>query len=119
MKGEISPGAGAVEEEFDHGVSCVFGASLDSGIALLAPRNGAPFRQLPGLVAEHVLSRFVVQRLLLEFADRQPRLHLRSEEHTSELQSPCNLVCRLLLEKKKKIINISCNGSRYETTTDR
>src|SRR3989454_4113091 len=28
--------------------------------------------------------------------------HVRSEEHTSELQSPCNLVCRLLLEKKKK-----------------
>src|SRR2546426_1438800 len=28
----------------------------------------------------------------------------RSEEHTSELQSPCNLVCRLLLEKKKKVI---------------
>src|SRR5256885_6573112 len=38
---------------------------------------------------------------------RQPRVvHAldpgRSEEHTSELQSPCNLVCRLLLEKKKK-----------------
>src|SRR5256885_2416406 len=32
-------------------------------------------------------------------ADRS--LPLRSEEHTSELQSPCNLVCRLLLEKKK------------------
>src|SRR3989454_5832588 len=30
----------------------------------------------------------------------RPRVH-RSEEHTSELQSPCNLVCRLLLEKKK------------------
>src|SRR2546426_5944527 len=29
------------------------------------------------------------------------RLRQRSEEHTSELQSPCNLVCRLLLEKKK------------------
>src|SRR6266850_7312185 len=29
---------------------------------------------------------------------------MRSEEHTSELQSPCNLVCRLLLEKKKKFI---------------
>src|SRR5256885_10707696 len=28
---------------------------------------------------------------------------IRSEEHTSELQSPCNLVCRLLLEKKKNI----------------
>src|SRR5688500_20284949 len=30
----------------------------------------------------------------------------RSEEHTSELQSPCNLVCRLLLEKKKKLSNL-------------
>src|SRR5256885_7249992 len=29
-------------------------------------------------------------------------IKLRSEEHTSELQSPCNLVCRLLLEKKKR-----------------
>src|SRR5256885_12593948 len=28
----------------------------------------------------------------------------RSEEHTSELQSPCNLVCRLLLEKKKELL---------------
>src|SRR2546426_2616725 len=34
--------------------------------------------------------------------ERRLRLaELRSEEHTSELQSPCNLVCRLLLEKKK------------------
>src|ERR1022692_1186823 len=33
-------------------------------------------------------------------------LLLRSEEHTSELQSPCNLVCRLLLEKKKKKITV-------------
>src|SRR5256885_12812285 len=31
-----------------------------------------------------------------------PRPRARSEEHTAELQSPCNLVCRLLLEKKKK-----------------
>src|SRR5256885_12280014 len=31
----------------------------------------------------------------------------RSEEHTSELQSPCNLVCRLLLEKKKTELNTS------------
>src|SRR5256885_10626967 len=36
--------------------------------------------------------------------DTEPRKALRSEEHTSELQSPCNLVCRLLLEKKKKKI---------------
>src|SRR5256885_10850614 len=31
---------------------------------------------------------------------------LRSEEHTSELQSPCNLVCRLLLEKKKETLHL-------------
>src|SRR5256885_13197324 len=36
---------------------------------------------------------------------------VRSEEHTSELQSPCNLVCRLLLEKKKK------DDSRTSTST--
>src|SRR5258708_22422905 len=34
------------------------------------------------------------------------REHLRSEEHTSELQSPDHLVCRLLLEKKKKLNEI-------------
>src|SRR5256885_3936670 len=33
-------------------------------------------------------------------------LRLRSEEHTSELQSPCNLVCRLLLEKKKQFTHV-------------
>src|SRR2546426_8700398 len=32
---------------------------------------------------------------------------MRSEEHTSELQSPCNLVCRLLLEKKKRHVTVS------------
>src|SRR5256885_11959080 len=37
--------------------------------------------------------------LILNFKRTEPAL--RSEEHTSELQSPCNLVCRLLLEKKK------------------
>src|SRR5256885_14733784 len=37
-----------------------------------------------------------------QLARRARRGDARSEEHTSELQSPCNLVCRLLLEKKKK-----------------
>src|SRR5256885_12171074 len=47
-----------------------------------------------------------VLRTLQQTGDRQKMLAahsaLRSEEHTSELQSPCNLVCRLLLEKKKQ-----------------
>src|SRR5256885_12732336 len=46
----------------------------------------------------------------------------RSEEHTSELQSPCNLVCRLLLEKKKKqnyhcIIRISYSKQLHPLDT--
>src|SRR2546426_7901889 len=40
---------------------------------------------------------------------------VRSEEHTSELQSPCNLVCRLLLEKKKN--TISTLTRRHPTTS--
>src|SRR5688500_19421628 len=43
----------------------------------------------------------------------------RSEEHTSELQSPCNLVCRLLLEKKKKHrrITVISDYASVETAT--
>src|SRR5256885_11230876 len=37
------------------------------------------------------------------FTHGDKKIRTRSEEHTSELQSPCNLVCRLLLEKKTKI----------------
>src|SRR5256885_6628824 len=59
------------------------------------------------------LFRSLVRIFTLSFSARAPLARsaaspflssssLRSEEHTSELQSPCNLVCRLLLEKKKK-----------------
>src|SRR5256885_10569485 len=43
--------------------------------------------------------------------DIAPQYVFRSEEHTSELQSPCNLVCRLLLEKKKKdvLLRVWCD----------
>src|SRR5256885_10955540 len=43
----------------------------------------------------------------------------RSEEHTSELQSPCNLVCRLLLEKKKKHIRSICLRIRSLASSSR
>src|SRR2546426_1436570 len=54
-----------------------------------------------GYVAERYDKR-VADRLGLGAATVTVYIHSRSEEHTSELQSPCNLVCRLLLEKKKK-----------------
>src|SRR2546426_5262562 len=41
----------------------------------------------------------------------------RSEEHTSELQSPCNLVCRLLLEKKKKQHSALAHDSTVQRQT--
>src|SRR5256885_8212044 len=47
-----------------------------------------------------------------EFASQVEQL--RSEEHTSELQSPCNLVCRLLLEKKKKNSRMRGRFSRFK-----
>src|SRR5688500_19849387 len=71
------------------------------------PRVVGEFMNARVLVARRPLER--LRRLgQLDFA--RPRLDAaaenvrvpRSEEHTSELQSPCNLVCRLLLEKKKQ-----------------
>src|SRR5205807_10623869 len=55
---------------------------------------------LPILMHRRLARCSAESRRLLEVlaAGAQPR----SEEHTSELQSPCNLVCRLLLEKKKR-----------------
>src|SRR5688500_2380453 len=54
---------------------------------------------LRGLLAVHGDRVGVVGRVRPEIVEK---LRERSEEHTSELQSPCNLVCRLLREKKKK-----------------
>src|SRR5256885_8706810 len=47
------------------------------------------------------MARFAIQRRARSAAELEAFDLERSEEHTSELQSPCNLVCRLLLEKKK------------------
>src|SRR2546427_3550479 len=46
----------------------------------------------------------------VEICTGSPEAKLRSEEHTSELQSQSNLVCRLLLEKKKNISILTCGA---------
>src|SRR2546426_2169628 len=51
-------------------------------------------------------------QLIRAARSRGDLLVVRSEEHTSELQSPCNLVCRLLLEKKKNTRRQSCTRAR-------
>src|SRR5256885_9996692 len=67
------------------------------------------FRKQPMGADDHVhLARFQIREnfLLFRGAAEAAEQNSRSEEHTSELQSPCNLVCRLLLEKKKNIIYV-------------
>src|SRR2546426_3163861 len=66
-------------------------------------REPSARRAQPARGLHHVLQRR--QRLV-------PAPGLRSEEHTSELQSPCNLVCRLLLEKKKKLDLARCASAQ-------
>src|SRR2546426_7440778 len=51
---------------------------------------------------DYATSASVIQKLCWCCHPKRLECAARSEEHTSELQSPCNLVCRLLLEKKKK-----------------
>src|ERR1039457_7704663 len=48
---------------------------------------------------------------------RAERCVMRSEEHTSELQSPCNLVCRLLLEKKDNFSTVASFGARFNSSS--
>src|SRR5256885_4121370 len=76
-----------------------------------SPRPVLIAPQRPRLVRPPVFEQVMLridsspQGALVEIEGKQigltPLTTMRSEEHTSELQSPCNLVCRLLLEKKK------------------
>src|SRR2546426_7642935 len=61
-----------------------------------AERDGVPHRLIDLVEPDEPFNVGLYRRLALQ--------EIRSEEHTSELQSPCNLVCRLLLEKKKNKI---------------
>src|SRR5688500_20078907 len=74
-----SPHGGAIEAA----IIPVIVASGAAGLAAVARVQAIPRR------AQWLLTPFLAH-------------FVRSEEHTSELQSPCNLVCRLLLEKKKR-----------------
>src|SRR5256885_9387693 len=77
------PGRGAVAAAAVGGSVAGEGARLSGGLHLFCRARVLPARRPAA-------------------ASRRARRGIRSEEHTSELQSPCNLVCRLLLEKKKE-----------------
>src|ERR1022692_4546247 len=77
-----------------------FGTRLNELAENFVPHHGQASRGM-GEVFWSCLNFRVRARAV--FSSRSPDLPMRrSEEHTSELQSPCNLVCRLLLEKNKK-----------------
>src|SRR5258708_29200401 len=62
-----------------------------------------------------LLSSWEDHKLTLEWEVTRPKFRERSEEHTSELQSPDHLVCRLLLEKKKskQLVITNANANEY------
>src|SRR5260370_13771914 len=82
--------------------------STPNGADRELPNATSPLTTVPRvMVSEPRLSRlfaFIQRRLFPVGQMPQPGQVARSEEHTSELQSHLNLVCRLLLEKKKKKI---------------
>src|SRR5256885_2488102 len=76
--------------------------SLQVARVVLDPGAEAELLHQLQVVLRALLQPVRLQQLPLRLEHRHLLFELRSEEHTSELQSPCNLVCRLLLEKKKK-----------------
>src|SRR5256885_10038441 len=70
-------------------------------VLLDAAASGVNVVERDGISHRHAARFVLVGTMNPEEGQLRPQLLDRSEEHTSELQSPCNLVCRLLLEKKK------------------
>src|SRR5256885_7268929 len=76
--------------------------------ACAAARSAAPFRHGREQLHDGRRRRMPSVRILHRRRELVAQLlaELRSEEHTSELQSPCNLVCRLLLENKNNVYSL-------------
>src|SRR5256885_435295 len=129
--GQITSPNGEIQQRYDHGILALrhpgtltpappmtptaIHPAIPEDAALIAPLFDA-YRQFYEQPADaDAALAFITARL-----ERGESVILlaRSEEHTSELQSPCNLVCRLLLEKKKKKTTLSphLNGSLENIT---
>src|SRR5262249_59740655 len=120
---ELSPGFTVLTGETGAGKTMVV-----TGLGLLFGGRADPARVRPGAQRAAVVGRLrtapdgPVARQVEEAGggldeDGTLVLSRRSEEHTSELQSLTNLVCRLLLEKKKKIRSATRHDGEYIATT--
>src|SRR2546427_6944592 len=106
---ELFPGIGQISQNLDQ--FCRIHFELGRALGDIWHRYESPslsrWRAGRGSRASNQTTRlFRICRLrmlndLLQYSRCEPKVHGRSEEHTSELQSQSNLVCRLLLEKKK------------------
>src|SRR5256885_11931468 len=90
----------------------IYTLSLHDALPILPVDGLRAGRQPPRLLSGRERSRGCRRaqarsaRLPRPLALSLPQAYDRSEEHTSELQSPCNIVCRLLLEKKKTLYHL-------------
>src|SRR2546426_8883077 len=81
-------------------------ALMQAVLALVVGFVGGTLGGLIGLGGGFIMVPLLIYLFHMSQHDAQgTSLAVRSEEHTYELQSPCNLVCRLLLEKKKRKAN--------------
>src|SRR5438477_4299572 len=86
------------------------------------PKPGIVFKDITPLLLDPTAFRRAVELMTAPFRDARISRVVsiesrgRSEEHTSELQSHVNLVCRLLLEKKKKILSGTMTTNNAQTS---
>src|SRR5207248_2685657 len=105
---QVSADSEAVHQVFANLVENALKYGASGGLIVVGARPAGEFVEFyvqdcgPGIPSEHL-----------------PRLQSRSEEHTSELQSPYDLVCRLLLEKKKEDQARDCCRCRFVRQLDR
>src|SRR5256885_13051331 len=77
----------------------IYTLSLHDALPISDPQS--KFDQLASIIVNNLRSPDLIAGEEVQDNNGPADNGTRSEEHTSELQSPCNLVCRLLLEKKK------------------
>src|SRR5256885_4206038 len=103
MMGVFPPGSVVELTDGRHAMVMSVNASRPLKPSVMVHDAGVPAAQAPVLALELFPELGIRRGVAPAQLPRDALDYLsRSEEHTSELQSPCNLVCRLLLEKKKK-----------------
>src|SRR5438046_8040516 len=94
----------------------IYTLSLHDALPIWVIKN---LPRLPGPAQQELKVRSLLTVAFDQEGQASGRIFLRSEEHTSELQSLTNLVCRLLLEKKKKkIYNVKSEYRTMNTNKD-